>query len=238
MDTFRGREGSPVRKPRRRTTGEPRGRSLDIHGLPPMPMKILPGYRRRAFPRGGPLWRSQRRRVDDRPVAEQLFEDPAVLHRKTQVRVLSSLAAGEDDVFELMSVVAPYDVPHHFTPDVALLEVAATALGLACPPGHEPLEYEGLTDRYLSDQLLTGRTLHHRTRFAIYAAACLRGGLLPDLLGEAGGWQPRLWTYAVSAVVLYTRAAAERLGQTVPQIAVGIAEQRDLHIVTGPQSIG
>ena len=121
---------------------------------------------------------------------------------------------------------------------MALLEVAATALGLACPPGSEPLEYEGMTDRYLSDQLLTGRTLRHRTQYAIYAAACLRGGLLPDLLGEAGAWQPRLWTYAVSAVVLYTRAAADRLEETVPAIAVRIAEERDLQIATGPRSIG
>jgi len=60
-------------------------------------------------------------------------EDPAVLHGKVQVRVLSMLASGEDDVFELMSALAAYDVGHHFTPDVALLEVAATALGLAVP---------------------------------------------------------------------------------------------------------
>jgi hypothetical protein len=78
--------------------------------------------------------------------------------------------------------------------------------------------------------MLTGRTLRHRTRYAIYAAACLRGGLLPDLLGEAGAWQPRLWTYAVSAVVLYTRAAADRLGQTVPEIAVEIADRLGLEL--------
>jgi hypothetical protein len=76
------------------------------------------------------------------------------------------------------------------------------------------------------------------TRYAICAAACLRGVLLPDLLGEAGSWQPRLWTYAVSAVVLYTRAAVDRLGPTVPAIGVGIDEQRDLHITHGPESIG
>jgi hypothetical protein len=109
-------------------------------------------------------------------------EDRDVLHRQVQTVILSALASGEDDVFELMGAVAPYDVGHHFTPDVALLEIAAAALGLACPPGSEPLEYEGLTDRYLSDQTLTGRTLRHRTQYAIYAAACVRGGLLPDLL--------------------------------------------------------
>jgi hypothetical protein len=62
-----------------------------------------------------------------------------------------------------MGAVAPYDVRNHFTPDVALLEVAAAALGLACPPGSGSLEYEGLTDRYLADLEVSGRSLRHRT---------------------------------------------------------------------------
>ncbi len=169
-------------------------------------------------------------------MAKRFGEDPDVLHRKAQVRILSRLAAGEDDVFELMGAITPFDVRNHFTPDVALLEVAAIALGLACPPGSEPLEYEGLTDRYLPDLMLTGRTLRQRTRYAIYAAACLRGGLLPNLLWEAGGWQPRLWTYAVSAVVLYTRAAADRRGQAVPDIAIKIAADLGLELEAPSQS--
>jgi hypothetical protein len=163
--------------------------------------------------------------------------DPAVLHLEAQVRVLSRLAGGEDDVFELVGALAAVDVHQHFTPDVALLEVAATALGLACPPGSEPLAYEGLTDRYLPDQMLTGRTLRQRTQYAIYAAACLRGGLLPDLLLEAGGWEPRLWTYAVSAVVLYTRAAADRRGQSVPDVASTIAAELGLELDAHPRPI-
>jgi hypothetical protein len=173
---------------------------------------------------------------DDAAMAKRAGEDPEVLHHKAQVAILTGLAAGEDDVFELMRAVAPYDLRGHFTPDMALLEMAATALGLACPPGSEPLEYEGLTDRYLPDQMLTGRTLRHRTQYAVYAAACMRGGLLPDLLREAGAWEPRLWMYAVSAVVLYSRAAADRLGLSVPQIAVKIAEERGLELSTGVQS--
>lgn len=169
-------------------------------------------------------------------MAKPSGEDPAVLHRKAQVRVLSMLASGEDDVFDLLSALVAYDVRHHFTPDVALLEVAATALGLAVPPGAEPLEYEGLTDRYLPEQMLTGRTLRQRTHYAIHAAACLRGGLLPDLLREAGAWEPGLWTYAVSAVVLYTRAAADRLGRTVPEIAVEIADSLGLELSVDSRS--
>ena len=135
-----------------------------------------------------------------------------------------------------MLAVRPYDIRGHFTPDVALLEVAAAGLGLACTPGSEPLEYEGLTDRYLPDLMLSGRTMRHRTRYAITAAACIRGGLHPDLLNEAGGWEPKLWTYAVSAVVLYTRAAADRLGLSVPQIATKIADELSLPLISAEQA--
>jgi len=169
-------------------------------------------------------------------MAKQWREDPDVLHRKAQSGILSALAAGEDDVLALMYAVAPFDVPNHFTPDVVLLEIAAAALGLAWSPGSEPLEYQGLTDRYLSDLELSGRTLRHRTSYAIHAAACIRGGLLPDLLGEAGAWQPKLWTYAVSAVLLYTRAAADRLKLTVPDVARQLAAALELDLAAPQQA--
>ncbi len=80
--------------------------------------------------------------------------------------------------------------------------------------------------------MLTGRSLRYRTQCAIHAAACVRGGLLSDLLREAGGWEPRLWTYAVSAVVLYSRAASDRLGSSVPEIALKIADELGLELST------
>jgi hypothetical protein len=164
-------------------------------------------------------------------MAKRAGEDPDVLHRKAQIAALSGLAGGNDDAFELMLLVRPYDVRGHFTPDVALLEVAATALGMACPPGSRPLEYHGLTDSYLPDVELGGRTPRHRTHYAVHAAACIRGGLLPDLLYEAGTWQPKLWTYAVSAILLYSRAAADRLGVSLPEVAGRIAAELGLDLV-------
>jgi hypothetical protein len=169
-------------------------------------------------------------------MAKQWGEDPDVLHRKAQSAILSALAAGQDDVLALMDAVAPFDVPNRFTPDVALLEIAAAALGLAWPPRSAPLEYQGSTDRYLSDLELSGRTLRHRTHYAIHAAACMRGGLLPDLLGEAGAWQPKLWTYAVSAILLYSRAAADRLELTVPDVARQLAAALELDLAAPQQA--
>src|SRR3954452_20079515 len=173
---------------------------------------------------------------DDPAMPKRRGDDPDVLHREAQTAILSGLARGNDDVFELMAAALPSDVRGHFTPDVALLEVAAAALGLACPPGTERLDYGGLTDGYLSDLMLDGRTLRRRTQYAIYAAACMRGGLQPDLLHEAGGWEPRLWTYAVSAVVCYGRAAADRTGSTVPEVALKVADQFGLQLPAAASS--
>ncbi|HEX2297792.1 MAG TPA: hypothetical protein VHH34_04615 [Pseudonocardiaceae bacterium] len=58
--------------------------------------------------------------------------DQDVLHRRAQVAVLSGLAAG-DDVYDLLAAVTPSHVPGWFTPDVALLELAVTALDVASP---------------------------------------------------------------------------------------------------------
>jgi hypothetical protein len=97
------------------------------------------------------------------------------------------------------------------------------ALELACPPGAKPLTYEGLRERYLPEVSFRGRVEHRNSQYALYAAACRRGGLQPHLLGDAGWWQSPLWTYAVFAVVIYARAAAERLDVALSEIAQRIA---------------
>src|SRR6187401_941440 len=81
--------------------------------------------------------------------------DPDELHRRAQVAMLTGLARG-DDVHDVIAAVEPTDVPGRFTPDVALLDLAVTALELACPPGAERLEYEGLRQRYLPEVTFRG----------------------------------------------------------------------------------
>ena len=136
-----------------------------------------------------------------------------------------------------MAAAAPNHVPGRFTPDVALLELAVTALDLACHPGAEPLEYEGLRQRYLPDVRFRGRVEHRNSQYALYAAACMRGGLQPDLLSDAGWWQTPLWQYAVFAVVTYSRAAAERLGVPLDETArrIAVRHHLDLPIDGGPR---
>jgi hypothetical protein len=156
--------------------------------------------------------------------------DQDVLHRRAQAAVLSGLAAC-DDVHDLMAAAASSHVPGWFTPDVALLELAVTALDPACPAGTEPLEFEGLPERYLPEVTFRGRVEHRNSQYALYAAACMRGGLQPDLLSDAGWWQTPLWQYAVYAVVIHSRVAAERLAVPVAEIARRIAARHGLEVI-------
>ncbi len=114
---------------------------------------------------------------------------------------------------------------------MVLRELAVTALDLACPAGAEPLVYEGLRERYLPEVTFRGRVEHRNSQYALYAAACMRGGLQPDLLSDAGWWQTPLWQYAVYAVVIYSRAAAERLAVPVAEIALRIAARHGLELI-------
>jgi len=163
------------------------------------------------------------------PVAKRERIDPDVLHRRAQVAVLSGLARG-DEIHSIVSVTASCHVPGQFTPDVALLELAVTALDLACPPGAEPLQYEGLRERWLPEVRFRGRVEHRNSQYALYAAACMRGGVQPDLLSDAGWWQTPLWEYAVFAVVIYGRVAAERGDVPLEVIVRRIAARHELEI--------
>jgi hypothetical protein len=175
-------------------------------------------------------WQCRRRTSgDDVAVTKRERIDEDVLHRRAQVAVLSGLARG-DDVYEVLAAAAPSHVPGWFTPDVALLELAVTALDLACPTGAEPLKYEGLREHYLPEVTFRGRVEQRNSQYAIYAAACMRGGLQPDLLSDAGWWQTPLWQYAVFAVVIYSRAAAERLAVPAEEIARRIAARHGLEL--------
>ena len=168
-------------------------------------------------------------RGDTGSVSKRERIDPGVLHHDAQSAVLAGLARG-DDVYDLIAAAAPSHMPGWFTPDVALLELAVTALDLACPAGVEPLEYAGLRERYLPEVTFRGRVEHRNSQYALYAAACMRGGLLPDVLGDAGWWQTPLWQYAVYAAVIYSRAAAERLDVPLEVIPRQIAARHHVDL--------
>ena len=53
---------------------------------------------------------------------------------------------------------------------------------------------------------------------------------LPRALGDAGWWLTPLWRYAASAVVICSRAAAERLTVPVEEMARRIAARHGLEV--------
>lgn len=63
-----------------------------------------------------------------------------------------------------------------------------------------------------------------KIQFTILAAASHRGGVEPDLLGEASWWQADdFWHYVLCAAVALIRACAERAGVSAAAFAERLA---------------
>ena len=57
----------------------------------------------------------------------------------------------------------------------------------------------------------------------------LRAGIYPGLLDEAYGWGIEdMWNYAFYALVAYARAASERTGRSLEEIASSLAERQGI----------
>lgn len=152
---------------------------------------------------------------------------PDELHRQAQLAALQALDDGADAP-ALLAAVGTAHQPEHFTPDVALLELAATALGLATRDGQPMLAYEGLRERYLPEVAFSGRVEHRNSQYALYANACLGGGLEPDLLNDCGWWRTPLYVYAAYALLIYSRAAADRRTLEVTAVVTLVREAHAL----------
>ena len=65
-----------------------------------------------------------------------------------------------------------------------LLELAADAIDEAGASREHPIEFENIRERYLPEGRARTKAQHRKAEFAIRAAAMIRGGVDPDLLGE------------------------------------------------------
>lgn len=102
-----------------------------------------------------------------------------------------------------------------FTPDVAVLEVAVSAMDLAGIDRERPLEKAALIGQHLPELRFDNqRALQTRTAYALNAVSAIRGGLQPDIVHDMYWWNVRdIVDYAVIAAVAYVRACADRRGQ-------------------------
>ena len=91
---------------------------------------------------------------------------------------------------------------------------------------------EKLRERLLPERPFSGKTEHHKSKYAISAAAMIQGGVHPDLFDDAAWWQADdLWAYSFYALLIYVRVAAERTGRTCEDVALSIAGRRGRRVV-------
>jgi hypothetical protein len=129
---------------------------------------------------------------------------------------------------EQLSALHP---PDDTFPAEVLLELAAEAIAESRASPDDPIDYEGMRDRYLPEYHFRGKSQQHKSQYALMAAAMIRAGVYPDLLDEASGWGIEdMWEYAFYALVLYARAAADRTGRPPAAVAMAIAERRGVDL--------
>jgi hypothetical protein len=132
-------------------------------------------------------------------------------------RILLGGLGQDTEVPELVNGLAALHPRNDTFPGEVLLHVAADALDWCGASRADPLDLEGMRERFLPECAFRGRQ-NKKLQFAILAAAALRGGTEPDLLDEVAWWQTDdFWQYALYTAVAYIRAAAERVGVPVRQ---------------------
>lgn len=133
-----------------------------------------------------------------------------------------------DSIMEQLLALHP---PNNTFPAEVLLELAAEAITESGASMTEPIQFEGVRDRYLPEYHFRGKVQQHKSHYALMAAAMIRAGVYPDLLDEAHGWGLEdMWEYAFYALVLYARVAAERTGRSPEEVASAIAKRRGVDL--------
>jgi hypothetical protein len=134
-----------------------------------------------------------------------------------------------EELAEIMDRLADLHPRYDTFPGEELLELGAQAIEASGATMAEPIEYEAIRERYLPEFMFRGKTQHHRSHYALSAAAMIRAGVYPDLLGEVQWWHgDDLWFYAFLALVIYLRIAAERTGRSVSEVASTLATRRGI----------
>jgi hypothetical protein len=112
-------------------------------------------------------------------------------------------------------------------PGEVLLDLAADALDVAGASREALLEFEGIREQYLPEAIANTKALHHKSKFALRAAAMIHGGVDPGLLDEIQWWRTDdLWYWSLEALAVDVRPAAERTGQPAASVSRRIGPTR------------
>jgi hypothetical protein len=101
---------------------------------------------------------------------------------------LSGIATGADlgaPRFELY----PLHPKNDTFPGEVFLELAADAIDAAGASREQPIEFEGIRERYLPECTAHTKVQHQHSKYALRAAAMIRAGVDPGLLDEVVWWQ-------------------------------------------------
>jgi hypothetical protein len=160
-------------------------------------------------------------------------KQPTAEHRSEAIRIaIAGLAYGEQ-AEELLSKLGVLHIRYNTFPAEELLELASNAIEESGATPADPIDCEGIRERFLPDHPFSGKTQHYKSKYAISAAAMIHGGVFPDLLDDAAWWEADdLWVYSFFAFLLYMRVAAERSGRSVEEVARSIADRRGVTVRT------
>ncbi len=145
--------------------------------------------------------------------------------------VLAGLAFGQD-VDPILEKLGASHIRHNTFPAEELLELASDAIDESGATTAEPIDFENIRERFLPEHHFSGKNQHYKSKYAISAAAMIHGGVYPDLLADAAWWQTDdLWIYSFFTLLIFIRAAAERTGRSVEEVATSIADRRLVRLV-------
>jgi hypothetical protein len=145
---------------------------------------------------------------------------------------LSGIAAGMS-VGKLKGELEPLHPANDTFPAEVLLDLAADAIEEAGASREAPIAFEGIREQYLPECGAHTKEQHYKSEFAIRAAAMIRAGVDPGLLDEIVWWRiDDLWMWAVDALVVYVRVAADRTGVDVAEICERLARRRRVDLGT------
>jgi hypothetical protein len=156
---------------------------------------------------------------------------PTAEDRVQAIRIaLAGIAAG-GDLGEVRFELHPLHPKNDTFPGEVFLELAADAIEEAGASREEPIEFEGIRERYLPECTAHTKTQHKKSTFALRAAAMIRAGVGPGLLDEVSWWQTDdLWVWALDALAVYLRVAADRTGVPVSVVCERVAQRHGVDL--------
>jgi hypothetical protein len=156
---------------------------------------------------------------------------PSTEDYSTVIRLGLLGLTADHEIDEVAERLANLHVKNNTFPAEVLLELAAEAIAESGVSPTEPIQYEGIRDRYLPEFSFRGKSQQHKSHYALMAAPMIAAGVYPDLLDEAYGWGLEdMWEYAFYALLVYARIAAERTGRSSGAVAIAMAERRGIKL--------